>query len=144
MKRIIEVFQNGSVVAQEEYVITSEQAKRLVDQERDRRLSVFVFDGVTYDFDAVSRSRIDKAKTNAMAAMELGAEAGNLRWADAEMEFGWIARDNTFVPMDAPTCLAFGLAAAAWEAKLILACRAIKNRNPIPADFDHDSYWPAP
>lgn len=114
-----------------------------VDRERDRRLMTFAFGGVTYDFDETSRNRIDKARGSALAAIIAGAEANNLRWADANNDFGWIAADNSFVTMDAPTCLAFGNAAAAWEGLHIVAARALKNMSPIPADYaTNDNYWP--
>jgi hypothetical protein len=114
-----------------------------VDAERDRRLEKFVFAGVEYDFDVLSRGRIDKARGSALAAMIAGAEANDLRWADADHDFGWIAADNSFTLMDAPTALAFGNAAAAWEGLHIVAARNLKNMSPIPSDYASNSYWPA-
>ena len=114
----------------------------LVDRERDRRLGTFTFANVIYDFDEVSRNRIDKARGSALAAIIAGAEANDLRWADANNDFGWIAADNTFTLMDAPTTLAFGNAAAAWEGLHIVAARNLKNMSPVPSDFTNDSYWP--
>ena len=122
---------------------TADELRELINVERDRRMSKFLFGGVEYDFDPLSRSRIDKAKTNAMAAIELGAEPGNLRWADPDIDFGWITAANGFTLMDAPTCLAFGLAAAAWEGKLIVAARNLKDMANPPQDYANDSYWPA-
>lgn len=114
-----------------------------VDAERDRRLSSFTFGGRSYDFDPASRHLIDKAKGSALAAIILGAQVGDLRWAEADIDFAWIAADNTSVPMDAQTALAFGTAAAAWEGRHILTARALKDMAPIPADYTHDRYWPA-
>ena len=114
-----------------------------VDAERDRRLMTFTFGGVVYDFDEISRNRIDKARGSALAAIIAGAEANDLRWADANNDFGWIAADNSFTTMDAPTTLAFGNAAAAWEGLHIVAARALKNMSPIPSDYaTNDNYWP--
>jgi len=115
-----------------------------VDAERDRRLRRMTFGGVAYDFDAASRVLIDKAKGSALAAVITGATLGDLRWADPSIDFGWIAANNTVTPMDAQTALAFGTAAASWEGRHILAARALKNRNPIPADYTDDAYWPTP
>lgn len=114
-----------------------------VDRERDRRLQKFTFNGVEYDFDMLSRGRIDKARGSALAAMISGAEANDLRWADDNNDFCWITADNSFVTMDAPTTLAFGNAAAAWESLHIVAARNIKNMSPIPTDYTSNSYWPA-
>lgn len=114
-----------------------------VDAERDRRLQTFTFAGVVYDFDEISRNRIDKARGSALAALIAGAEPGDLRWADPNNDFGWISADNTFHTMDAQTALAFGNAAAAWEGLHIVAARNLKNQNPIPSDYaTNASYWP--
>lgn len=114
-----------------------------VDRERDRRMQTFVFSGVVYDFDESSRALIDKARVSAMNyILVAGPQPGNLRWADANQDFGWIAADNTFHTMDAEACLSFGTSAASWEGRHILAARAIKNLSPIPADYASDARWP--
>lgn len=113
-----------------------------VNRERDRRLQKFTFEGVVYDFDAASSNRIDKARGSALAALIAGAQPGNLRWANPNVDFGWIAADNTITPMDAHTCLAFGNAAAAWEGLHIIAARTLKDMNPIPEGYADDEYWP--
>lgn len=123
--------------------LTTEQKRDRVNAERDRRMQTFTFGGVVYDFDQLSRARIDKAKTNAMAAIELGLQPGDYRWADPDTDFGWITKANSFTLMDAQTALAFGLAAAAWEGKLIVAARNLKDQNPIPQDYADDSHWPS-
>lgn len=115
-----------------------------VDTERDRRIAVIQFNGKTYDGGDLDRARIDRAKSNALAAIINGAQPGDLRWADASVDFAWIASDNTSVPMDAETCLAFGLAADAWEGRHIVAARALKNMVPIPLDYaTNAAYWPS-
>lgn len=114
-----------------------------VDAERERRLSSFSFGGVVYDFDEASRALIDKARVSAMNYIIVaGPQPGQLRWADQNLDFGWISADNSFNPMDAQTCLAFGTAAASWEGRHILAARAIKNLSPIPPDYAADARWP--
>lgn len=121
---------------------TREQMQARVNAERDRRISKFTFNGVVYDYDPTSSDRIDKARGSALAAIIAGAQPGNLRWADPEVDFGWIAANNSFTLMDAPTTLAFGNAAAAWEGLHIVAARTLKDMTNIPEDYANDSYWP--
>lgn len=113
--------------------------REMVDAERDRRVAVLTFGGARFQLDRDSQVNIASAFSLASAA---GGEAGNLRWLDHETDFAWIAADNTLVPMDAPTVIAFGYAAAAWKSRHITAARALKNRAPIPADYASDVYWP--
>lgn len=114
-----------------------------VDRERNRRLSSMNFQGHVYDFDTESRRRISANKVNAQVAIIGGSQQGDLRWADPDRDFAWIAADNAAVPMDAQAMLDFGIAADRWEARHIMAGRAIKAINPIPADYADDSRWPA-
>lgn len=114
-----------------------------VDSERDRRMATFTFSGVSYDFDAQSRALIDKARVSATNYIFVhGPQPGNLRWADASVDFGWIAADNTFHTMDAEACVSFGTSAAAWEGRHVLAARALKNMTPIPEDYAAAKWWP--
>lgn len=114
-----------------------------VNVERDRRIAAgFTFNGKAYAMDDQSKARISGAATLAGFAAITGAGAGNYRWADANVDFVWIANDNTLTLMDAPTCFAFGKAAAAWESANIFAARAIKESDPVPYDFTDDAYWP--
>lgn len=113
-----------------------------VDQERDRRIAAgFTHAGKTYDSNPESMRRIDKAYAVACRALVEGAKAGNLRWADATQDFRWIAKDNSYVAMDAPTVVTFGEAAAAWETKHIYKARELKSMPPIPSDYTDDKYW---
>ena len=113
-----------------------------VDAERNRRTSTFTFSGVVDQLDNMSMAYIDKARVSALAAVLSGKIVGDLTWADPDVDFGWIAADNTFNTMDAHTCLAFGNAAASWKGRHIVAARAIKNLSPIPADYASDARWP--
>ncbi|MER8652320.1 hypothetical protein [Mesorhizobium sp. M0586] len=114
-----------------------------VNAERDRRIAAgFTFNGKAYAMDDQSKARISGAATLAGFAAITGAGAGNYRWADANVDFVWIANDNTLTLMDAPTCFAFGKAAAAWESQNIFAARAIKESDPVPYGFTNNAYWP--
>jgi len=124
-----------------------EQIKRnnyllAVNLERDRRLAAdFEFNGKQYQRDPTSLQRITGAATLAGFAIAAGAQPGNLRWANPESDFGWIASDNTITAMDAQTCFAFGQAAAAVETRLIFAAKALREMEPIPADYAADEWW---
>jgi len=113
-----------------------------VNAERDRRLETFTFAGKEYDFDGDSQQNISGAYSLALAAVINGAQPGDLRWADPDEDFTWIAHDNSLVTMDAQTCLAFGQAAASWKADHIRTARSIKDLAPIPIDYAEDSRWP--
>ncbi|WP_336800667.1 DUF4376 domain-containing protein [Kaistia sp. MMO-174] len=114
-----------------------------VDAERDRRTEFdFTFAGVAYQVDDKSISRIIAMGTDARFAQLGGAMPGNLRWADANNDFGWIATDNSITPMDAQTMAAFADAAKLWVSQHIFAARALKDAAPIPADYVEDGYWP--
>ena len=113
-----------------------------VNAERDRRLAAdFEFQGKMYQRDPTSLQRITGAATLAGFAIAAGAQPGNLRWANPDQNFGWIASDNTITPMDAQTCFAFGQAAAAVETRLIFRAKVLRGMDPIPADYTDDSWW---
>lgn len=114
-----------------------------VNAERDRRIATrFVFNGNSFDFDQASKVRVAGAATLAKFAIAAGAQPGNLRWMSPDADFIWIAANNEMVSMDAATCSAFGDAAAAHERAHIFASRALKDADPIPADYADDAYWP--
>ena len=113
-----------------------------VNVERDRRLRQFPFAGRPFDFvnGRGSDINITGAGTLALAAI-IGGHGGTLRWVDPGADFMWIAADNTSVPMDAETCLAFAQAAASWKARHVVRARALKETVPIPADYADDARW---
>lgn len=120
-------------------VIKAEQ----VNAERDRRIfGGFTFNGVRFQSRLEDQKRIAGAGTLAVVAIVGGAQAGDYLWHGGAEPFAWIAEDNTLVPMDAQTVIAFGQAAAAHESANVFAARAIKDMDPIPSDFAADSYWP--
>lgn len=113
-----------------------------VTTERDRRMSQFPYAGKLYQFDADGQTNVSGAANLALAAIIQGAKAGDTRWSDPDRDFAWLATDNSVVPMDAQTMLAFATAAAAWKRDHIYAARAIKDLEPIPADYADDARWP--
>lgn len=119
-----------------------EMAERVKD-ERDRRLPLdFEFNGKSYQRDAISIARISGAGALALGAMMSGAQPGDLRWHGRDTDFVWIASDDTLTPMDAQTCFAFGARAAAVETEIVFAAKALREMDPIPADYADDKYWP--
>jgi hypothetical protein len=115
-----------------------------VDAERDRRVSVgFTFNEKLFQSRIEDQKRINGASTLALIAVVSGAQPGNLRWHGGTQDFVWIADDNTLIPMDAQTVLAFGQAAAAWESDHVFAARSVKDTTPVPADYTDNKYWPS-
>lgn len=115
-----------------------------VDSERDRRIAAgFTFNGVAYQSRRQDRENIAGASTAALAAMVNGAPPGDFRWHGGDSDFEWIAADNSTHPLDAQTTFAMGQAAMAHKQAHIFAARALKDMDPIPADFaSNDAYWP--
>lgn len=114
-----------------------------VNKERDRRMEVFSFNGKDYAIRSSdgSLSNVSGAGTLALGAMVAGAQPGNLRWADPNNDFTWIAEDNTQVTMDAQTTWAFASAAAAWRKQMIYNARTLKDLPSIPANYTDNMYW---
>lgn len=126
-----------------------------VNAERDRRMrQPFGFVGKRFDYDDESQKRITGAGALAHIAITLGGKAPNdPRWHDSALtpateDFAWIAADNSLMPMDAQTVIAFGQAAGAWESAHIFAARALKDAIEAASDeaalssIDINSGWP--
>ena len=114
-----------------------------VDSERDRRIDAGIeFQGTLYQSGTTDRENIAGAAQLAFMAVIGGAEPGDLRWSSPEADFAWIASDNSLVPMDAQTVVAFGKAAAERKQALIFAARQLKDMLEIPADYTDDKWWP--
>lgn len=113
-----------------------------VDAERDRRIDAGVmFQGVLFQSRATDRENIAGAAQLGFMAMMEGAQPGDLRWSNPAADFAWIAADNSLVPMDAQTAVAFGKAAAERKQALIFAGRQLKDMAEIPPDFTDDKWW---
>lgn len=113
-----------------------------VDSERNRRASQMAFEGKVYQTGRTSYDLVSAWGASANHAVQGGAAAGDLRWADPAKDFVWIDAANAEVLMDAQTMAAFATATMQWDSANILAARALKNMNPIPADYASDQYWP--
>ncbi|WP_116082144.1 DUF4376 domain-containing protein [Tropicimonas sp. IMCC34011] len=123
-----------------------------VNIENQRRIAMgFPFEvggvGYTFQCDDRSRDRIAGAATLAGFALIAGAQAGDYQWHRTAAKpdpdpFRWITADNSQVELDAPTMLAVGQAAAAWESDHVFAGDALKRMEPIPQDYTADRHWP--
>lgn len=114
-----------------------------IDDERFRRTyETFVFNGVAYQLDPESQSKITAMGAHARFAILDGHLPGDYRWMDSDNDFAWIATDNSLILMDAPTVEAFSQAAAVWVARHSWAARTLKNMDPLPKDYKDDKYWP--
>lgn len=114
-----------------------------VQVERDRRMDAgFFFDKVMFQSRQEDRENVAGAVSWASLAIMAGAQPGDYRWHGGEDDFAWIAADNSLVKMDAQTVVDFGKALAAWKSGHIFAARALKDMDPIPADFADSKYWP--
>lgn len=114
-----------------------------IDDERDRRIDAGIeFQGVMFQSRATDRENIAGAAQLGFMAVVAGAQSGDLRWSSPDADFTWIASDNTLVPMDAQTVVAFGKAAAERKQALIFAARQLKDMQPIPVDYADDKWWP--
>lgn len=123
-----------------------------ITEERDSRIARgFYFDGHVFDSRPEDQKRISGSALLAFMSISAGGgQAGDYYWhvtgqtIDSTISmFGWIAQDNQIVPMDAPTVIEFGKAAAEWERSHIFAARSLKDMDPVPTDYKNDIYWPA-
>lgn len=127
-----------------------ERRRGEVNALRDEKLlEDFTFGGIVYQADERSQERLDRARASALAAIVGGAQVGNLRWHGEDVDFFWIAKDNSQTVMDAQTALAFGNAMVAREGMLIAAGSAIKatidaatTKEAVEA-IDITTGWPA-
>jgi hypothetical protein len=114
-----------------------------VDTERDRRIAGgLTFGGVEYQTRPFDRENIAGAAQLAALAIQGGAIEGELTWHGGEQPFVWIAADNSIQPMDAQTVVGLGKALAGHIQSHIFAARALKDADPIPADYRDDGHWP--
>ncbi|MBI1620164.1 DUF4376 domain-containing protein [Aquamicrobium zhengzhouense] len=114
-----------------------------IDAERDRRIAAgFIFEEKLYQSRPEDRENMAGASVAALAAMVSGSEPGDYRWHSGDSDFVWIAEDNSLTLMDAQTMFALGQTAMAHKQAHIFAARALKDADPIPADYTDDAYWP--
>ncbi|WP_443096608.1 DUF4376 domain-containing protein [Pseudomonas solani] len=99
------------------------------------------FNGAHFQSRPIDRERIIEAAQLALMAMTGGAKSDDLRWMEPEQDFTWITADNTLMPMDAHTILAFATAVAARTRALVLAGRRLKDMEAVPCDYTSDKWW---
>jgi len=134
---------NGVLVETKADPVYQEMLRRAVDLERDRRMKAGLpYAGTIFDFDDVSKSGITGMATLAGFAIGAGAQPGDLYWHGGSSPFVWVAQDNSFVPMDAPTTFGLGQAAATHEMTYIFVARTLKDLALVPEDYANDIYWP--
>jgi hypothetical protein len=122
-----------------------------INAERDRRVRLpFGFGANRFDYDDASQKRITGAGALALIAITVGGKAPtDTRWHGGDEDFVWIAADNSLVPMDAATVLAFGQAAGAWDSAHVFAARVLKDAAEAAIDenaldaIDISTGWPA-
>lgn len=118
--------------------------KAHVDAERDRRMNgEVVFRGHSYQSDTLSVELIRDAHAVASTAIVSGSQAGDLRWYDPDTDFAWRTLSNTWVPMDAVTCLDFAETVMDYRSACVRAGIVLKASGTIPEDYTDDKYWPA-
>jgi len=120
-----------------------ENVKAAINLERDRRIAAGVaFNGKTFQSDPASIENIGNVATAALSYIVSGGAADEMYWQSPDVPFAWLAEDNTLMPMTPQMMIEFGNATLAHKSAIIFAARALKDMNPIPADFTDDRYWP--
>lgn len=70
---------------------------------------------------------ITGASALAIAAINAGAQRGDLRWANPDSDFVWLSASNARIPLDAYDMLDLGQALAAYRTRIIFTARAVKD-----------------
>lgn len=129
--------------AEQQAAIDNEVRRNGVNVERDRRIAVgFTYNGKLYQARQFDLDNIRSMVSAASVKIVQGAQDSDYRWFNADNDFFWIAADNTQTKMAASDMVAFGMAAATWGSKHILAAANIKSMNPIPLDYTDNKWWP--
>jgi hypothetical protein len=123
-----------------------EEVKRMVDVIRDLRIdSGFSHQGHDYQSRPSDRENIMGAAQSASFAIASGAETGDLRWADPNTDFVWIAADNQLVPMDPWDVLALFQRGVQFKSAQTFYARALKDAIEIsesPESIEINEGWP--
>ena len=112
------------------------------------------YKGKVFQIDSASRANIDAGSLLASLAIQnMTANkitiTDNLRWTNPNVDFGWIAEDNSILSLDAPSMIQFGQTMAGYYTELIFTARGIKNaiNNLTTLDevnnFDITQNWPS-
>lgn len=133
-------------LTEEEITTRNEELKQKVMVLRDETIDAgVVFNGVMYQSRPNDRENIAGAAQLAFMALVGGVQPGDLRWADPDQDFGWIAMDNSIVLMDAPTVIAFARRAAGFKSACTFYARWLKDQIDAaedPSTIDITVGWP--
>lgn len=100
-----------------------------VDSQRDKRIIAgFLFKDHVFQADEKALRNINGTATGAALALIQQVQPGDLRWHGGDTDFGFIASDNTVVPMDVLEAVAFGRTALEHVSRLTMKARDLKNR----------------
>jgi hypothetical protein len=101
---------------------------QLATRHRDAVLAQgFVWRGKVFQSGPADVLNVTSAAALALTAINAGAQAGDLRWANPDADFAWLAKDNTRVPMDVYDVLEFGQTLAKRRTRIIFVARTVKD-----------------
>lgn len=113
-----------------------------IDAERDRRIdSGFEFMGCLIQSRPTDRENITGAVQLALMAKLAGAQSGDYRWSNPDVDFQWITSENNTLTLDVDGVIELGKTAAAVKQTLIFKGRELKDMLEIPSDFTDDKWW---
>jgi len=115
-----------------------------VDAERDRRIALgFDWNGKHYQSRPEDIQNIDSMALAATSRIAQGQVDTGYRWFDPNVDFAWIAADNSLTLMNIEDMMNFAMVAAKWKSDNIRAGSEIKKTTGgIPANFATDGRWP--
>jgi hypothetical protein len=124
-------------------------AKQTVSASRNQVVdSGMIFNGVRFQTRPDDRENIAGAAQWASIAIANGAQPADLRWHGGSEDFTWIVEDNSLLPMDAQTVVAFALTVAAFKSAAIRNARRLKDEIDSAVDetalqeIDTAAGWP--
>lgn len=123
---------------------TSERVikKADVNKERDRRRSAgFMFKGKLIQSDPESARMIANFAQMARDAILGGKLPADTKWHGGPVEFTWTTADNSDLVLSAGDMIAMSKACTLHEAHLIKRARKIKQKDPIPKNYNKDRRW---
>lgn len=133
-----------SRLAQRKY----DMKNQAMDLREQHILGGVTFNGTLFQSRQDDQTNVAGATLLATLAIINGVQPNDLRWHGGATDFGWIAEDNSVVPMDAFTVIDFGKAVAAHKSNCIFYAYALKAQIDAAADhaaldaIDLEAGWP--